>query len=150
MIRSVDLICTAGHVEKDVLTDDPFAACPECGAPRRTWWGGGKSPGVHVFQPVYHEGVGMIASAADLKVAQHTIAKAQGCKPEDIVINRQSKAEVRTVADEHRQRAHDRNKKKGLDRQRINEIREGVRRTGINPHNGMKAKPAPLKPLEKT
>lgn len=132
-----DLICENGHVELDAFfkhIDDENPPCPECGATRRvTWAHTRKAPGVDVYKPVFHDGVGWINDQDTFNATRALVAKEQGCKVSDLQAVRQTKTEISNTADEHRHRRWARDKKKGLDDVKRKELREITRRTGANP-----------------
>ena len=136
MPRLVDVFCPQNHVQEDLLLGDEIPDCPECGLPRKVWWGAGHATFSKVFQPVYHEGFGMITNEYEWKMVQTATARNMGCSPDQIQPVQESRSTVKTRADEARQRAYDRRRKRGLDEARVREIREAIARTGRNPYNG--------------
>lgn len=143
-MRFLDLICANEHVEEDVMlpsaaVSEVLPPCPECGAARTTWWGGGRAPAAKVFIPVHHDGVGWINDESTLKATRELIAKEQRCSVDQIVVNRETKTEIKTRADEVRHRRWARDKQRGLDRAQINEIKDSCRRHGINPLTNKRA-----------
>lgn len=144
MPRVIDIICENEHVEEDVLLgmNDSIPPC-ECGAPRKVWWGNGKAPGVSVFRPVHVDGYGTISNQDDFHAYRKAAARNMGVSEDKLVAHQETKSERLTKADDRRHRAWERRQKKGLDRQRVEEIRSAVRKTGINPYNGRKAKAPP-------
>ena len=133
-----DLICADGHLERDVFfkhIDDENTPCL-CGLARHVSWAHtNKSPGVSVFKPVFHDGVGWINDQDTFNVVRAQVAKEHGCKGTDLVANRETGTQIANKADDLRHRRWARDKKKGLDDVRRREIREITRKTGINPIN---------------
>ena len=143
MARTLDLYCKAcDETEDDLLLgmNDALPTCVVCQGERTISWAGGKAPGLKVFRPVFDEASGWISNEDDWNVHRARVAEKQGCKIEDIVAHRQSKAEMVTHGEEIKHRAAVRRKKLGITADVHKEIKETVKSHGINPLNGKKAK----------
>ena len=102
-------------------------ACPDCDSPRKIYWGHGRFPGVSgdglgTFVPVDMGVLGKCETREEYNRAVGVIKKR--FPGHSVVVEGDSPAKREALADEHRQRSHDRLRGHGLTKKMHEEVKE--------------------------